>query len=1726
MKVLNCAISAICSRCCVLLLFVLLSMSWKPALAQGGTSMYDAIPVPISGCTGGNFTDYQYTGYFSNNYGNPAPEVWYQFTLGGTTDVSISLCGSDFDTYLWLLDAYGNLVMSDDDSGCGGNTSEIAQTLASGTYYVVAEGSGYYTGSMVMNLSTYGGGITSEGSGMYNAVQAGTFSGSGSYTDTRSNADACLGNNIGQASNDIYYQFTLTGSSVVTLSHCGSGIDTYMHLLDASGTVITTNDDGPNPGCPGTQSYLQLTLAAGTYYVVSEGYGSYTGDIVTSINVSSSSSGSAPVISYSAPSSFSIGTAISPLSPTNTGGAVSSGGQTTSTVAGTGYAGSSNGTGTSASFNNPLNSAVDAAGNIYVADASNFVIRKITPSGVVSTFAGAGYAGYADGTGTGAVFRYPTFIAIDAAGTLFVSDQQNHRIRKISPSGVVTPFVGSGSIGSANGTGSAASFQYPMGMAFDASGNLFVSDAYNHKIRKITPSGVVSDFAGSGSAGAADGAGASASFNQPMGLAFDAAGNLFVADRVNSMIRKITPAGVVSTLAGTLPRGYIDGPGAIAKFNPSNNLVLDADGNMYVADQSNNMIRKVTPAGEVSTLAGNLTAGTVNGTGSVVRFNSPFGISKGPDGAMYIVENAPHLIRKMVLLKAYTISPALPAGLVFNDSNGTISGTPTVASPLTTYTITAFNSAGSNSTTISFAVTAAVACITPSQNQNYVITYTPNEANLTSAAAVVAASCDPARVQTAIQYVDGLGRPLQNVQVKGSADAGKDIVVPIAYDGFGREVKKYMPYAAMSADGSYKADGLTKVIDYYVGQPAGQAVGFNTPFSETRFEASPLNRVLEQGAPGASWQIGSGHTVQTSYETNIAGEVNLWEVSGSGATITTTYTAGRLYKTRTTDENGNETIEYKDLQDKVILRKVQDGAGTYVSTYYVYDDFENLRFVIPPKVTVGTFDESTLEFTQLMYGYKYDGRKRLIRKKVPGKGWESIVYNQLDQVVASQDAVQAISGVWLFTKYDAPGRVIQTGEVTDSRDQVGLAAHIAGLTTNWEIPDNNYTEGYTQNSWPQSWNKLYTVNYYDNYSFPNHPGSSYNSIATEVTTTMLKGLLTASKVRNLGTGTMLWTVNHYNNKGEIRESIAQNHVGGTDRVVNTYNFSGAITNSVRTHNSSTVSNLVITNAYTYDHMGRKKQTHQQTGVGNANVLLSDLQYNETGLLLNKQLHGNLQDIAYTYNERGWLNSQGSTLFSQTLRYANPALGATAQFNGNISEQVYTTGMSGTQSVIYGYDVMNRLNSGVSSAGYSETGITYDKMGNLLTLNRSNLGALSYDTYEGNQLKTLSGYKAGTFNYDINGNLGYDGTRGVNIGYNYLNLPETITGSHTISYTYDATGRKLKKVSNTTGTSDYVDGIHYENNDLKFIQTEEGRAIKSGTDYNYEYTLTDHLGNNRVTFDTWNGTANKVGEEDYYPFGLNKHIQINAGNKYLYNKKEVQEELEEYDYGARFYDPVIGRFTTIDPLAANFPWMTPYQYASNDPIKNIDLDGLEGIPFFLEPALMFGNSSVTPRLGPLSEVARLAPENVAKAGGEFSGKTLEAFRRGNATEAEQLSKNGLEKNYNPIREMDPKTGQEGRTIPDAFKNEGKSTVEIKDVKNQSLTKQLRMQEKFSNDNGFSPELIINKGAKISEPLKNSSFDIKTYQVTPTLKSDNTKVVTPPITPVTPPKKPTLIDPKII
>lgn len=331
-----------------------------------------------------------------------------------------------------------------------------------------------------------------------------------------------------------------------------------------------------------------------------------------------------------------------------------------STVAGDGVQGFAEGQGLAAEFSHPADVALDAAGNMYVADFGNKRIRKITAAGVVSTYAGNNLSGYVDGPVATAQFYMPEGIAVDDSGIVYVVDGTNV-IRRITPSGFVSTWVGnhsggnSGTWGFVDGPASVAQFERPVALAVDASGNVYVADNYNAAIRKITRAGVVSTLAGSGVPGYADGTGRAAQFNTPSGVAVDDFGNVYVADAGNNRIRKITPAGTVTTLAGAATGfwgGYLDGPGNIAQFNGPTGIVADGAGNLYVSENGNSRIRKVTPSGDVSTFAGSgpvffTGAGFLDGPALIAKFSSPAGLARDASGTIYVADVWNNRIRKI-----------------------------------------------------------------------------------------------------------------------------------------------------------------------------------------------------------------------------------------------------------------------------------------------------------------------------------------------------------------------------------------------------------------------------------------------------------------------------------------------------------------------------------------------------------------------------------------------------------------------------------------------------------------------------------------------------------------------------------------------------------------------------------------------------------------------------------------------------------------------------------------------------------------------------------------------------------------------------------------------------------------------------------------------------------------------------------------------------------------------
>lgn len=320
-----------------------------------------------------------------------------------------------------------------------------------------------------------------------------------------------------------------------------------------------------------------------------------------------------------------------------------------STLAGNGTAATTDGLGAAASFKSISGIAVDSAGNTYVGETGGHVIRKITPAGLVSTLAGSGTAGSTDAQGTSASFNSPDGVAVDSAGNVYVADTTNHLIRKITPGGLVSTLAGNVTGGYADGQGTSALFFYPRGITVDSAGNVYVADSNSNRIRAITPGGLVSTVAGSGTATFADGQGTAASFKTPYDIAVDSAGYLYVADTTNNRIRKITPGGLVSTLAGNGTSGSTDGQGTAATFNGPEGIAVDSTRNVYVADRNGNVIRKITPGGLVSTFAGTGSATPfADGLATTATFKVPSGIAVQSSGTVFVADQGNYRVRKIV----------------------------------------------------------------------------------------------------------------------------------------------------------------------------------------------------------------------------------------------------------------------------------------------------------------------------------------------------------------------------------------------------------------------------------------------------------------------------------------------------------------------------------------------------------------------------------------------------------------------------------------------------------------------------------------------------------------------------------------------------------------------------------------------------------------------------------------------------------------------------------------------------------------------------------------------------------------------------------------------------------------------------------------------------------------------------------------------------------------------
>ena len=783
-----------------------------------------------------------------------------------------------------------------------------------------------------------------------------------------------------------------------------------------------------------------------------------------------------------------------------------------------------------------------------------------------------------------------------------------------------------------------------------------------------------------------------------------------------------------------------------------------------------------------------------------------------------------------------------------------------------------------------------------------------------------------------VVYYDGLGRPFQTVNkaIENTDKRGVSLATLQEYDTAGRETKAWLP-AVITSD--YLAPASFK------SSAPGSHSNDSRPYQEAVYEASPQNRIVKQYGAGADWH--SGHPVAMEFMGNSATaqlRCTRYKVTSTGALEASgDYANGTLNVTRTTDEDGNVSYTFVDKIGRTLLERRMNGSEA-LDTYYVYDNYGNLCYVLPPAIN-GNISTDNLNLYAYQYGY--DGFNRCVRKKLPGAQYIEYVYDNSDRLTFSQDGNQRTLSAhnWTYYKYDQLNRLTEQGLCTNKLTTSGTTVHI--------------------------------MNYYDSYSFIGSQGFTSSNFSTD-TSGYGKGALTGQMVAGINSNPV-WKAFYYDIRGREVKRVESNGMNGYDVTTTSYSFTNKPLTLTHVHTSGSKS-LTELYTYSYDYADRLSKVQHKLD-NNAIVTLAEYIYNDLGRMEQKKLGGTAHSSTYSYNIRSWLTRITGGKFTQTLTYNN----GTAGYNGNITAMDWTAD-GDSHSYTFTYDGLSRLLNATHGAGrFTEKVTSYDKNGNIKGLQRygqtssSGYGLidnLSY-TLNGNQLNRVddavnaSAYNGGfefkdgvkqanEYTYDNNGNLTKDLNKGITgIQYNCLNLPSKVIFSDgsTVTYVYAADGTKrhtVHTIGSATTTTDYCGNVVYENNTAKLLLTEEGYV--SLNDNKYHYYLKDHLGNNRVVVDQ---NSNVEETNHYYPFG---GIFASTGNiqPYKYNGKELDTKkgLNWYDYGARMYDAALGRWHVVDPMAEKYYSLSPYIYCNNNPVNAIDSNGEKIV--FVNGFLGFGS----------------------------------------------------------------------------------------------------------------------------------------------------------------------------
>ncbi|WP_419869892.1 DUF6443 domain-containing protein [Chryseobacterium sp. CT-SW4] len=658
------------------------------------------------------------------------------------------------------------------------------------------------------------------------------------------------------------------------------------------------------------------------------------------------------------------------------------------------------------------------------------------------------------------------------------------------------------------------------------------------------------------------------------------------------------------------------------------------------------------------------------------------------------------------------------------------------------------------------------------QSENYIYSRTYLEAVTTD---------NPNAMQVqSVQYFDGLGRNTQSILIKGSP-SGKDIAAPSVYDNSGRQTKSYLPLPVNTQNGSYLSNVNENAVNTYY--------GVANAYAEVALEKSPLARAEKSATPGTDWQINGNHTRKVQYLSNEAGVVKKFKAVttwNSGTQINDVslilapndsytsngyYNANTLFKLVSIDEEGNETHTYSNESNQSILvrqvNKKDDGSIENLDTYYVYDEFGNLSYIIPPKAAVSaTITELLGKLSSLCYQYKYDKYNRQVEKKLPEKGWEYMVYDKSSQLVMSQDANLRALGQWLFIKYDQFGRVVYTGISNNSTARATVQSNINANANLYETRSssvsftlNGMPVYYSKVAGPTTVSQLLSVNYYDDYptGSPTQPSQiqgqvTLTSVPTSVTSNSLtsvrstKSLPTVSYTKNIENDSWTSSVIWYDRLGRIIGTYGKNHLGGFTKTEALLDFSGNVQESYTYHSRKTATTeITVKDRYEYSTQKLLLKHYQKINT-NAEELLSEYAYDDLGRIINKKVGNGIQSIDYSYNIQGWLtginaaniNNLGTKLFATRIKYNSvegaeipnnsyPTLPVKPKYNGSIAEVDWKTAYGANEPLRrygYVYDGTNRLRAGFFqnstnpySKEYSEV-IEYDLNGNISFLRRT------------------------------------------------------------------------------------------------------------------------------------------------------------------------------------------------------------------------------------------------------------------------------------------------------------------------------------------------------------------------------------------------------------------------